>query len=79
MTNLRKIFRTYLLLGLLILLALFPTGCGAFAERPPIAAELEDVPAYEGEPYVEVAGNEPDFSEEDCFVWVLFRTVAANR
>ena len=65
MTNLRKIFRTYLLLGLLILSALFPTGCGAFAERPPIAAELEDVPAYEGEPYVEVAGNEPDFSEED--------------
>ena len=46
MTNLRKIFRTYLLLGLLILSALFPTGCGAFAERPPIAAELEDVPAY---------------------------------
>ena len=65
MTNLQKIFRTYLLLGLLILSALFPTGCGALAERPPIAAELEDVPAYEGEPYVEVAGNEPDFSEED--------------
>ena len=36
----------------------FPQGSGT-------KLSLEDVPAYSGEPYVEINGNEPDFSSSD--------------
>ena len=28
--------------------------------------ELSEIPEYSGEPYIEINGNEPDFSEEEC-------------
>ena len=65
MIILRKPFRTYIGLCLLILASLFPAGCAPLTENAPATAELEDVPPYEGAPYVEVAGNEPDFTETE--------------
>lgn len=47
------------LLGIQILLS----GCAMLS--PQQSVSLEDIPAYSGQPYVEIDGNVPDFSEED--------------
>lgn len=47
------------LLGIQILLS----GCAVLS--PQQSVSLEDIPAYSGQPYVEIDGNVPDFSEED--------------
>lgn len=39
------------------------SGCAML--RPQQTVSLEDIPAYSGEPYVEIDGNVPDFPEED--------------
>ena len=57
-----KSIRTCLLPLLLCCLVL--TGCQG-AEARTLSFSLEDVPAYSGEPYVVLDGNEPAFSQED--------------
>ena len=62
--------RLYRLLPLLIAIALVMAGCQVefFTEGTPSAAEavsLEEVPAYQGFPYVELNGNQPDFTPEE--------------
>lgn len=57
-----KSIRTCLLPLLLCCLVL--TGCQG-AEAQTLSFSLEDVPAYSGEPYVVLDGNEPAFSQED--------------
>lgn len=57
-----KSIRTCLLSLLLCCLVL--TGCQG-AEAQTLSFSLEDVPAYSGEPYVVLDGNEPAFSQED--------------
>lgn len=55
-------------------IALFVSACSGARERAvssekaesfPEIVSLADVPEYDGEPYVEINGNEPDFSEEE--------------
>lgn len=55
------------LLGLLLLALLFPAGCSGDAAPSSSAPSisLSEVPEYTGEPYVEIDGNQPDFSEEE--------------
>lgn len=48
----------------LLLCCLVLTGCQG-AEAQTLSFSLEDVPAYSGEPYVVLDGNEPAFSQED--------------
>ncbi len=62
--------RLYRLLPLLIAIALVMAGCQVefFTEGTPSAAaavSLEEVPAYQGFPYVELNGNQPDFTPEE--------------
>ena len=57
-----KSIRTCLLPLLLCCLVL--TGCQG-AESQTLSFSLEDVPAYSGDPYVVLDGNEPAFSQED--------------
>lgn len=63
----RKNFKSFWLLA--VLCCLFLTACeeGGRSETQSAAESisLEDVPGYSGEPYVEIFGNEPDFSGED--------------
>ena len=47
----------------LLCIQLLLSGCAML--RPQQAVSLEDIPAYSGEPYVEIDGNVPDFAEED--------------
>ena len=62
--------RLYRLLPLLIAIALVMAGCQVefSTEGTPSAAaavSLEEVPAYQGFPYVELNGNQPDFTPEE--------------
>ena len=57
-----KSIRTCLLPLLLCCLVL--TGCQG-AEAQTLSFSLEDVPAYSGDLYVVLDGNEPAFSQED--------------
>lgn len=50
-------------LPVLLCMQFLLSGCAML--RPQQAVSLEDVPAYNGEPYVEIDGNVPDFLEED--------------
>lgn len=54
---------------LLLLCALLTTLAGCAIElpsaAPQISFELQDVPAFSGAPYVELCGNQPEFSEEE--------------
>lgn len=55
--------KKYWFRGLLaVICCLFMTAC----EEEPLtkSISLDDIPEYSGEPYVEVNGNEPDFSDE---------------
>lgn len=52
------------LLAALLLCCLVLTGCQG-AEAQTLSFSLEDVPAYSGDPYVVLDGNEPAFSQED--------------
>lgn len=36
-----------------------------YTDESPTAVDIESIPGYDGEPYVEVSGNVPDFSDED--------------
>ena len=50
----------------LLSLCLFLTGCMMPpAEETATSFSLEDIPAYAGDPYVVIDGNQPDFPEED--------------
>ena len=62
--------RLYRLLPLLIAIALVMAGCQVefSTESTPstsAAVSLEEVPAYQGFPYVELNGNQPDFTPEE--------------
>ena len=58
-------------LPLLLCLALVLTGCqgelpsGASQTSSAAQVSLEELPAYAGEPYVELDGNQPQLSLED--------------
>lgn len=47
----------------LLCMQLLLSGCALLPSQQTVS--LEDVPAYSGEPYVEIDGNVPGFSEED--------------
>lgn len=59
--NRTRISLTAALLSLCLLLA----GCMHPAEGNVTSFSLEDIPAYAGDPYVVIDGNQPDFPEED--------------
>ena len=40
-------------------------ACGPHSAEQAPSLSLEDVPAFSGEPYVELNGNQPDFSQEE--------------
>ena len=48
----------------LLLIGLLLSGC-AVPQSQQASISLADIPAYSGEPYVEIDGNEPDFPAED--------------
>lgn len=69
-----NIGRKWLLIVLCCLFAsVFAAGCGIGSHRDcesqahqmPETVSLSDIPEYEGEPYVEINGNEPDFSRDE--------------
>lgn len=66
-----KSIRTCLLPLLLCCLVL--TGCQG-AEAQTLSFSLEDVPAYSGDPYVVLDGNEPAFSQEDRTSTISFES-----
>lgn len=47
----------------LLVIQIFLSGCAILSPQQTVS--LEDIPAYSGEPYVEIDGNVPDFPEED--------------
>lgn len=51
------------IMPVLLCMQLLLSGCALL--QPQQAVSLEDVPAYSGQPYVEIDGNVPDFPEED--------------
>lgn len=64
--NIKKLFN---ILWIFIII-LSVTSCGNLGKETVSKGakqtiSIEEVPAYEGEPYVEVENNEPDFSDED--------------
>ena len=66
MRNIKKLFN---ILWIFIII-LSVTSCGNLGKETVSKGakqtiSIEEVPAYEGEPYVEVENNEPDFSDED--------------
>ena len=70
MTAFKKFFKKYISLGLLLFALLLPSGCDSFREEAaipssPSAESLEQIPAYQGEPYVEINNNQPDFTDEE--------------
>lgn len=70
MTTFKKFFKKYIPLGLLLFALLLPSGCDSFMEEAaipssPSAESLEQIPAYQGEPYVEINNNQPDFTDEE--------------
>ncbi len=71
MKNCNRILKKYNLVICIILLTVTTlTGCGSFfgsnkdiTKSYPFA--IESVPEYSGQPYIEINGNEPYFTEED--------------
>ena len=55
--------RLPVLLALALLCSALLTGCPELSR--PASATLEDLPAYDGSPYVALSGNQPDFSAEE--------------
>ena len=49
----------------LLSLALFLSGCMELPGSTVTSFSMEDIPAYDGEPYVVIDGNQPDFPTED--------------
>ena len=62
--------RLFVLLPLLLALSVLMAGCQleispSETSSQPAVVSLEDIPAYDGFPYVELNGNQPEFTEED--------------
>lgn len=62
--------RLFVLLPLLLTLSVLMAGCQleispSETSSQPAVVSLEDIPAYDGFPYVELNGNQPEFTEED--------------
>ena len=62
--------RLLALFPLLLALVVLTAGCQleispSEASSQPAVVSLEDIPAYDGFPYVELNGNQPEFTEED--------------
>ena len=54
------------LLSLALLCALLLSGCeGMLPSTASVSYDLDDLPAYSGEPYVEINENQPEFTEEE--------------
>ena len=53
------------LLWMTAALAVWLSGCSLLEAPAQPAISLEEIPAFSGEPYVELDGNEPDFTEEE--------------
>lgn len=51
------------IMPVLLCIQILLSGCAMLS--PQQSVSLEDIPAYSGEPYVEIDGNVPDFPEED--------------
>lgn len=59
----KTVLHNYLFLCMAVFCLLF-TSCGQMEKRKdPIS--IEEIPAYSGQPYVEIDGNQPDFPEKD--------------
>ena len=52
-------------LSLFLLLCLLLSACGAVPGGTQTSFSLEDVPAFSGEPYVVLSGNQPGFTQEE--------------
>lgn len=63
----RYIRVTAFILSLILTVAMF-TGCSAPVEEKGWCFSLEDIPAFSGEPYVVLNGNEPLFTPEELTV-----------
>ena len=53
------------LLSLLLLMSVLLSACGALPQSGGSSATLDSIPAYSGQAYVELNGNQPTFSEEE--------------
>lgn len=53
------------LLSLLLLMSVLLSACGALPQSGGSSATLDNIPAYSGQAYVELNGNQPTFSEDE--------------
>ena len=65
-----RIFLTAALLSLTLILS----GCMELPGSTVTSFSMEDIPAYAGDPYVVINGNQPDFTEEDRTSTVSFES-----
>lgn len=53
------------LLSLLLLMSVLLSACGALPQNGGSSATLDNIPAYSGQAYVELNGNQPTFTEDE--------------
>ena len=53
------------LFSLFLLLCMLLSACGAIPQSGGSSATLDSIPAYSGEPYVELSGNQPSFTKDE--------------
>lgn len=53
------------LLSLLLLMSVLLSACGALPQSGGSSATLDSIPAYSGQAYVELNGNQPTFTEDE--------------